>query len=375
VPAKGSPDKDRHVRERVAEALCAHGDRATALLRHRLSAVTVGTTDAVRAVARIASPQARRLLAAFVEKLQRDAERTARLLDWIAGSPDPARWSALELCLRDHRGCIVDVVIAALSAAIEARLARRVRDDLQSADQRSRASAFELIAAMPASRLIPGGVALLHSLLFEDSAGRLVGWGSDVPEQLIAQAMASMGPWVRRAAALPAAPSSSPPLARRLASAAGPADQDPTGEREMGLEDEELERILTLKRTPLFRYVPFETMVEVARSVQPRVYLAGEEVMADRTGRQDLLILEAGVLSIGNPEGATRLSAPACFGEAALVGERMPWPRFTAVEDSRVWFLHASIFQELCHEHPEMAMELCKLLARRVCEAGGTVPQ
>jgi CRP-like cAMP-binding protein len=143
----------------------------------------------------------------------------------------------------------------------------------------------------------------------------------------------------------------------------------------MGLEDEELERIITLKRTPLFRYIPFETMVEVARSVQPRVYLAGEEVMTDSTGRQDLLILGAGVLSIGNPEGAVRLSAPACFGEAALVGERMPWPRITAVEDSRVWFLRATIFQELCHEHPEMAIELCKLLARRVREASETMPQ
>ncbi len=82
-------DSDRHVRGRVAEALCAQGDRATALLRHRLSAVTVGTTDAVRAVARIASPQARRLLAAFIEKLRQDAERTAHLLELdrsVAGS-------------------------------------------------------------------------------------------------------------------------------------------------------------------------------------------------------------------------------------------------------------------------------------------------
>jgi hypothetical protein len=297
------------------------------------------------------------------------------LLDWRAASPDPARWSALELCLRDHRACVVDVVIAALSTAIEVRLARRLRDDLQSADQRSRASAFELIAAMPASRLTPGGIALLHSLLFEDSDGRTVDWGSDAPEELIAQAMASMGPWVRRAALLPAAPSSSPPLARRLTSAAGLTDENPTGDREMGLEDQELERIITLKRTPLFRYLPFGTMVEVARSIQSRVYLAGEEVVADSAGRQDLLILGVGMLSIGHPEGATCVAAPACFGEAALVGERMPWPRITAVEDSHVWFLGATTFQELCHEHPELAIELCKLLARRVREAAETVPQ
>jgi hypothetical protein len=258
------------------------------------------------------------------------------------------------------------VVVAALSPAIEARLARRVRDALQSVDQRGRASAFELIAAVPASRLTPGAVALLRYVLFEDGAGRLVEPGSDRPEHMLGQAMASMGPWVRRAAALLAAPGSLPDP--HPAAVARPAN--PTGDREMGLDDQEFERIIALKRTPLFQYLPFETMMEVARSVQTRVYLAGEEVIAGSAGWQDLLILEAGVLSIAHPEGATTLAAPACFGEIALVGERMPWPRIAALEDSRIWFLRATIFQELCQDHPQMAIELCKLLARRVREAG-----
>ena len=352
-------DPDRHVRRRAAEVLREQGDWATALLRRRLSAVTMGTIDAVWAMARIGSPHARRLLAAYIQTLQQDAERSARLLDWIAAQPNHARWSALELCLRDHQSRVVDVVMAAISPAIEVRLARRVRDALQSADQRSRASAFELIAAVQATRLIPGAVALLRCLLFEDGAGRLVNSGSDVPEDVLDQAMASAGPWVQRAAAL----------------LAGPAGRNPTGGRDMGLGDQEFERIIALKQMPLFRYVPFETIVDVARSVQPRLYLAGEEVIADSSGSQDLLILETGALMLGYPEGATTLAAPACFGEVALVGERIRWPRITAVEDSRVWFLRATLFQELCLEHPEMAIELCKLLARRVREAGEAVPR
>jgi hypothetical protein len=348
-------DPDRHVRRRAAEVLCEQGDWATALLRRRLSSVTIGTLDAVWAMARIGSPHARRLLAACIGMLQQDAERSARLLDWIAAQPDHARWSALELCLRDHQARVVDVVMAAISPAIEARLARRVRDALHSADQRSRASAFELIAAVPASRLTPGAVALLRCLLFEDGAGRLMDSGSDLPGQVLDQATASAGPWVRRAAAL----------------LAGRAGQHPIGGREMALDDQEFERIIALKQTPLFRYVPFETIVDVARSVQPRLYLAGEEVIADSTGWQDLLILETGGLMLGYPGGERNLAAPACFGELALVGERIPWPRITAIEDSRVWFLRATLFQELCQDHPEMAIELCKLLARRVREAGG----
>lgn len=138
----------------------------------------------------------------------------------------------------------------------------------------------------------------------------------------------------------------------------------------MALDDQEFQRIVTLKRLPLFRHVPLETMAEVARSVQARTYLTGEEVIAGGIGWQDLLILEAGALSIAQRRDAWTLTAPACFGELALAGERVPWPTITAIEDSRVSFLRATIFEELCREHPEIAIELCRLLARRLREAG-----
>jgi CRP-like cAMP-binding protein len=120
--------------------------------------------------------------------------------------------------------------------------------------------------------------------------------------------------------------------------------------------------------------VPFETLAEVARAGRPRSYLAGEEVRAEAAGQQDLLVLETGVLAVEGPGGTALLRAPACLGEAALVGEPAPWPRITAAEDARIWFLRAALFQELCHDHPEMAIELCKLLARRVREANGSAP-
>jgi hypothetical protein len=358
-------DPSSRVRRRAAQALCQHGARATALLRHRLCTVTMTSMDVVWALAWIGSPRARRLLAVYVVKLRQDAERSARLREEIAASPDRARWAALELCLQDDHGRIIEVILAALSPAIEARLMRRLRYVLQGADQRYRASAFELVAAGPASRLIPGAVDLLRYLLFEHGAGagRLAGSGA---EDLLEQALASMSPWVQRAAALMAACPSSP----RPVCGAGSAERNPAGERAMDSDDQELERVVALKRTPLFRYVPFETLLEVARSAQARGYLAGEQVQAGGTGGQDLLILEAGALMIGQGEGARTLTAPACLGEVAVAGEPMSWPRIAAVEDARVSLLRATIFQELCREHPDMALELCRLLARRLRETG-----
>jgi hypothetical protein len=365
-------DPDGRVRRRAAEALCHYGDRATALLRHRLGALTTASLDAVWVLARVGSPQARRVLAAYVRKLRQDADRNARLLAWLAAWPDRACWSTLELCLREHEVRMVDVVLAALSPAVEPRLSRRLRAALRGSDQRSRASAFELIAAVPASQRPPGAVALLRCLLFEDAAGagRSAPWGSDGPEAVLALAKASMSPWVRRTAALRPARASLPPPLLLSASLAGPVNRNVAGDRDMGLEDQDFERVVALKRMPLFRYVPFETIAEVARSVQVRTYLPGEEVIADGTRWQDLLILEAGALTVGHGEGAQTLAAPACFGEVALAGERISWPRITALEDARVSFLRAVIFEELCREHPEIALELCRLLARRLREAG-----
>jgi hypothetical protein len=303
--------------------------------------------------------------------LQQDAEGIARLRARIAEAPDRARWAALEHCLDDHHARIVDVVLAALSPAIDARLMTRLRLAMHGDDQRHRASAFELVAAGPASRLIPGAVALLRFLLFERAAGRLAGSARD---RLPDQAMASLSPWVRRAASLAAM---RPALSDRTlhpARGAGSFEHRPAGDPMMEMDDQEFERIVALKRTPPFRHVPFETLIEVARSVQARLYLAGEQVITDGLGGQVLLILEAGVLAIGDGAGARQIQGPDCFGEAAVAGEPMPWPRIVAVEDSRVSFLRAAVFQELCEEHPEMALELCRLLARRLREAGAGAP-
>jgi Cyclic nucleotide-binding domain len=197
---------------------------------------------------------------------------------------------------------------------------------------------------------------------------------ADGPETVRTQALASMSPWVRRAAALNPARASLPFPALQSAGGAGAVDRTDAGDRDMAMDYQEFERIIALKRMPLFRYVPFDIVAEVARSVQVRTYLAGEEVIAPDTRRQDLLILEAGALTIAQRDGDHTLAAPGCFGEVALCGERMAWPRITALENARVSFLRTAIFEELCREHPEIAIELCRLLARRLRAAGEAPP-
>jgi hypothetical protein len=361
-------DPDARVRRRAAEALCPHGDRAAAaLLRPRLGEVAASSADVVWVLARIGSPRARKLLGRYMRQLQEDAERTAWLLDRIGALPNRARWSALELCLHAHQDSIVNLALTALSPASEPRVARRLRNALCGTDQRDRASAFELLAAGSQSRLVPGAADLLRYLLFGDGATAPRASRSEPgqPRDMVDEATASLSPWVRRAAALLGA------RAAPLEVQVGTVDQDRAGDRAMDMSEQDFERIVALKSTPIFRYVPFETLVEVSRAVRARTYEPGEDVVAGGAVCQNLLILQAGALSIGDGDGAETLTAPACFGETALAGDRVSCPSVTALTDSLVLFLPAALFQELCHDYPELAMELCKLLVRRLHKASG----
>lgn len=363
-------DPDHRVRRGAADALCRHGDAAVALLRPQLSAVGPSGADAVLALARIGSPAARRLLQGYLCDLQQDARRTAQLLQWTRASRDRERWAAVEVCLHEHKAQTIDVLLAALAPALDGRPGGHLGEALKGADQRGRAKAFEVIATARTARLAPGALPGLRSLLFGDEAGagRSAGPGTG-DDVALDQARASMSPWVRRAAAQVAARAGSPPPVLRPASVAGPAREDPGGAWEIVMDDLDFERIVALKRTPLFRGVPLETLVLVARAVEARVYLAGEEVIAAGSGGRDLLVLEAGALSVMHPEGTETVPAPACFGEVALAGERMLWPRIKAARDARVSFLRAALFEELCRERPELAIALCRCLARRLREA------
>lgn len=368
-------DLDGGVRRRAAEALCQHGNRATALLRHRLCPVTMASPDAVWALARIASPPAHRLLDAYVRQLQQDAERTARLLASTAVSPDRTRCSGLELCLRDHKARIVDVVLTALSPSIEARLSRRLRDALQGADQRGRASAFELIAAGPASRLAPGAVALLRYLLFEDGVGQLQAPRSEVHQNLIDQTVASMSPWVRRAAARPAVRD----FAEDHSLIAGPEPASVPSRRRAAVlrshdmihNEQDLERVLVLKRIPLFRCLPLDTLLAVARSVDSRQYGPGDVIVTSGERLEHCHILEAGAVSIERCGSIEPLAAPACFNELVLIGEDRPDGRIVALEPCCILRLHAVVLQDLARDYPDILLELCRNLVRRVRAAEG----
>jgi CRP/FNR family transcriptional regulator, cyclic AMP receptor protein len=128
-----------------------------------------------------------------------------------------------------------------------------------------------------------------------------------------------------------------------------------------------MERVLFLKRLPLFRYLPLDTLLAVNRVLERRQYLAGETIIEAGTRSDHFCIVETGAVDVGAENGAAeRLVAPASFGELVLADERPASPCVVAAEDCVLLGLHRIVFHDLSREHPEILLELSRLLARRL---------
>lgn len=142
----------------------------------------------------------------------------------------------------------------------------------------------------------------------------------------------------------------------------------------MMLDEQDLERVLVLKRISLFRYLSLDTLLAVARAVQVRQYMPGEVIVSGREQPDHCHILEAGTVSLSRGGIAEVLAAPACLDELVLIGEVAATGPIVALEPCRVLLLHAVVLQDLSRDYPEILLELCRNLARRLRAAERTEP-
>jgi hypothetical protein len=381
-------DRSRPLREQAVRALAAQGDAALPLIATRLRSGEPATVEAaIRTLGRIGSPRARGALAALLETAYAEA---ARNLDWLRQLPQGAErqhWRALELVLEDRNQRIVDLVLNVAAALGAARSLTDLRYALLTHDQRTRADALEALLASPQRRLLQPIVALLTALYDADRPAGGPPTGAADRARLLAAAARAADPWIRRGAAhtadrLAAAGAAPQPQGARApfgadagrfaepaeAIAMEPADARRAAEpAEPIVLESVMERVLFLKRVPLFRHLPLDALLAVSRALEQRHYLAGETICEADARWDHFAIVERGAVELqGGPGGAERLRAPAYFGELVLADEAARAPRIAAAEDCSLLRLHRIVFHDLSRDHPEMLMELCKLLARRI---------
>ncbi|MCC2664349.1 MAG: putative transcriptional regulator [Geminicoccaceae bacterium] len=373
--AEALGDRSRLVRQRAVQALAAKGDQATPLAAARLTATDPGVVEAaVRTLGRIGSRRAVAALSTLLEPARRDGIRNLAWLRRLPHGPEHREWLALELALEDHNRRIVDLVLNVATALAGDRSIGDLRHALGAGDQRTRAQALEALLASPQRRLIQPILPLLEALHAPLTREREAAAGS---ARILATAIQVSDPWVRSGAihTARALRAGAEPGGRRAPAAPCQARSPAAGSPPLTATELAMDQVLLLKRVALFRYLPLDTLLAVSQVLERRPYLPGETVLEPGTRWDHFCIVESGAVDLFAAGGTVEhLTAPAHFGELILADEPMPAPRVVAAGEGVLLRLHRIVFQDLSRDHPDMLMELCKLLARRLRQHHGAMP-
>ncbi len=361
-------DRSRPVRERAADALAMHKEGAIELALAGLEAADPGRVEAaVRALGRIGSRRAIAALRALPEPLRRDVARNLGWLRQLPHGPERTPWLALELAIEDHNRRIVSLVLRVLAALGEERPVAHLRQSLAAPDRRTRANALEALLTLPQRRLILPILPLLEARYAID--GQLsrppATAGAAELGAILSAAARSSDRWIRVGAACSARALGAPPAGAPFGPT--PAAASRLARSGTSPTEDDMERILLLKRVPLFRYLPLDTLLAVGRVLEHREYIDGDTILEADRRWDHFCLIEAGEVELRAPEGRVEhLVAPAHFGELVLADEHARSPKVVAVGDCSLLRLHRIVFQDLSRDYPDMLMELCRLLAQRL---------
>ena len=128
----------------------------------------------------------------------------------------------------------------------------------------------------------------------------------------------------------------------------------------------------TLRRVPLFASLTAEQLIDVAQVARRERFGRDEEIFYEGDLGDSFYVILSGQVkvSVSSPEGQEAilviLDAGESFGELALLDEQ---PRSATIEATRpaeVLVMRKDEFHRLIHQHPDVALALLRVMARRL---------
>lgn len=130
------------------------------------------------------------------------------------------------------------------------------------------------------------------------------------------------------------------------------------------------EAIELIRRVPLFADLERRQLEDVAATLKPRSFAAGEEITTEGRRGVGFFVIEDGEASVTvHGRDRARLGRGDWFGEIALVTEGDRSATVTAETDLRCLGMTSWEFRPLVEREPSIAWKLAQALARKLHDA------
>jgi CRP-like cAMP-binding protein len=132
------------------------------------------------------------------------------------------------------------------------------------------------------------------------------------------------------------------------------------------------DRILLLKKSPVFEQVSTEDLRHVAQAMETENYLAGERIFDINENGDHMYVIQSGSIGISLNDDpnvkdfVAELDAGECFGEMNLLDNLPRSATAHVLQDAEVLTLDTNRLHSLIIRYPELALGMLKGLSMRL---------
>lgn len=130
-----------------------------------------------------------------------------------------------------------------------------------------------------------------------------------------------------------------------------------------------VQRLLLIQKVPIFKELRDDFLVHLAATMEELSFTAGQTIVRQGESGQSLYILVSGRVRVHiGPRELARLKKEDCFGEMAVFDAEPRSASVTTLEPCNCLMLTQQQLYEAIEETPGIAVNIIRLLSRRIRE-------
>jgi hypothetical protein len=373
---QGLQDVSAQVRQQVASTLAAYGQEGLTIAQAQLTLKDpLVVQTAISAIAKCNHKGANEILFQHLMPEFRQFNLTRKWQQQIPTN-DPS-WQFLAVAIEDYQQRLLQKVLYILSCLGYSSTVNLVQRVLVTSDRRDLANAVEILASINHRRFVQPLMPLLEQRVSSKTPRKIEPthqWLGDKGYKILLEALDSSDRWLKTGAlaalgAVPIALLKDPdPVVQSVTREIFPATTQLTSPGSTSMN-----RLLLLRNVALFKNLSLDELFSIDQALEQKQVLAGETIYTEGSWGGHLYIIARGKIQIikeldGKQQEIKQLTTEQYFGEIALFDEALRWDGAIALEDSTLLSLEKKRFISLISQRPQIILELCRFLSRRLRE-------